>query len=766
MSGRSPPLDEKPTAVSGQPGDDLALQRAAANELQNILYSTDFATIFLDTRLNVRFFTPAARSLIGIIASDIGRPLADLHSRTEDDALLADARAVLRTLAPVEREIETRNGTWLVRRITPCHTLDNKTEGVVITYVDITKGKRVLETLKEAKRQAELATAAKSRFLAAASHDLRQPLQSLALLQALLSKAVEGEDSQKLVERLDETLGAIRGMLDSLLDINQIEAGSVRTEVVSFPINPLLERLGEEFVYHANAHELDLRVMPCSLSVHSDPRLLEQMIRNLLSNALKYTRRGRVLLGCRRRAGIVSIEVWDTGIGIPGEALQAIFEEYHQLDNDPHGQGRSFGLGLSIVQRLGELLSHRVRVSSRPGKGSVFAIEVKQAPNGSATGCLRHRYRSHDGMADNVHRTGEILVVEDNPEVRELLELLLKEKGHRATAAPDGVAALELVERGAVRPDLILADYNLPNGLNGLQLAAMLREKLHRRLPAIILTSDISSATSREIADEDCVQLTKPVKLNELRRTIQNLLAASPAVARARTALLALAEAANPADQPVIHVVDDDSYIREGLRTIFEEEGWTVEDYATAESFFEAYSPAREECLLIDAYLPGMNGLELLQRLRDDGHRLPSIMITGNSDVAIAVQAMKTGASDFLEKPIGRGELIACVRRVLDQARDATNLSGWREAATDQMAKLTERERQVMELVLAGRHNKNIAADLGISQRTVENHRASIMKKTGAKSIPALARLALSAGAGEPLGQLGSAATSTRRSAG
>jgi two-component system CheB/CheR fusion protein len=761
-----PPLDENPAAISGQPEDDLALQRATTNELQNILYSTDFATIFLDTHLNIRFFTPVTRSLFSIVAGDIGRPLADLQSQLEDDALLVDARAVLRTLAPVEREIETGKGTRFVRRITPCHTLDNKTEGVVITYVDITKSKRVLETLKEAKRQAELATAAKSRFLAAASHDLRQPLQSLALLQGLLSKAVEGAKAQELVARLDETLGAIRGMLDSLLDINQIEAGIVRAELVGFPINPLLERLGEEFTYHAKAHGLDLRVVPCSLSVHSDPHLLEQMIRNLFSNALKYTRQGKVLLGCRRRAGFVSIEVWDTGIGIPDEALQAIFEEYHQLDNDAHGQGRSFGLGLSIVQRLGELLSHRVRVRSRPDKGSAFAIEVRQAPNGSATGRLRHRYRSHDGMPDNIHRTGEILIVEDSREVRELLELLLKEKGHRATAAPDGVAALELVEGGAVRPDLVLADYDLPNRMNGLQLAAMLREKLHRRLPAIILTGDISSATSREIADEDCVQLTKPVKLNELSQSIQNLLAASPAVARARTALLALAEAANPAHQPVIHVVDDDSYIREGLRTIFEEEGWIVEDYATGEAFLEAYHPVREECLLLDAYLPGVNGLELLQRLRDDGHPLPSIMITGNSDVAIAVQAMKAGASDFLAKPIGRGELIACVRRVLDQARDATKLSGWREAATDQMTKLTERERQVLELVLAGRHNKNIAADLGISQRTVENHRASIMKKTGAKSLPALARLALSAGAGEQLDQLGSAATSTRRSAG
>ena len=148
---------------------------------------------------------------------------------------------------------------------------------------------------------------------------------------------------------------------------------------------------------------------------------------------------------------------------------------------------------------------------------------------------------------------------------------------------------------------------------------------------------------------------------------------------------------------------------------------------------------------MIDAYLPGMNGLELLQRLHDAGHRLPAIMITGNADVPMAVQAMKAGASDFIEKPIGRSELLASVERALEQSRDSSKLSAWREAAANRIAGLTHRERQIMELVLAGHPNKNIAADLGISQRTVENHRASIMKKTGSKSLPALARLALAA---------------------
>jgi two-component system CheB/CheR fusion protein len=171
---------------------------------------------------------------------------------------------------------------------------------------------------------------------------------------------------------------------------------------------------------------------------------------------------------------------------------------------------------------------------------------------------------------------------------------------------------------------------------------------------------------------------------------------------------------------------------------------------------------------LIDAYLPGMTGLELLQQLHDAGHRLPAIMITGNADVPMAVQAMKSGASDFIEKPIGPSELLASVERALDQSRDSSKLFAWRESAANQIAGLTQRQRQVMELVLAGQPSKIIAADLSISQRTVENHRASIMKKTGSKSLPALARLALAAAGNDadyPRLQPGSPVTADRQSA-
>jgi len=738
-------LNEELTALNSQLQETLERQRTTSNDLQNVLYSTDVATLFLDTNLNIRFFTPATKSLFSVIPGDIGRPLADLSSLATDGALLADARTVLKTPTPLEREIEARSGAWYIRRILPYRTQDNGIEGVVITFADITERKHAAGALEAAKRQAEVANVAKSRFLAAASHDLRQPLQALSLMRGILTRKIKdnkNEEALALVARLDDTVAAMSGMLNTLLDINQLEAGTIRAEKVGFPINDLFDRLREEFAYHAEAQGLVLRVISCGLSIYTDPRLLEQMIRNLLSNALKYTKRGKVLLGCRRHEGILSIEVWDTGIGIPENEFEAIFDEYHQLDNAARERNHGLGLGLSIVQRLGILLGHRIRVRSNLGKGSVFAIEVGLS---SETGSPRERRRhnAREGMAQGVRHTGLILIVEDNLEVLELLKLLLDEEGYSVATAPDSVAALELVARGTVPPHLILADYNLPNGLNGLQLAAKLRETLHREVPVIILTGDISTGTLRDIARQDCVQLNKPVKVLEMMQAIQRLLPMSETAPHPR--------APHPAEPtggpapPIIFVVDDDSHVREGLRNVLEEDGWTVEDYATCEGFLDAYRSGREACLLVDAYLPGMNGLELLQRLRDAGQRLPAIMITGNSDVPMAVQAMKAGASDFIEKPISRGELLASVQRALEQARDTSKLSAWREAATKQIAGLTSRQRQIMEMVLAGHPSKNIAADLGISQRTVENHRASIMKKTGSTSLPALARLALAA---------------------
>jgi two-component system CheB/CheR fusion protein len=268
----------------------------------------------------------------------------------------------------------------------------------------------------------------------------------------------------------------------------------------------------------------------------------------------------------------------------------------------------------------------------------------------------------------------------------------------------------------------------------------------------VILTGDIATDTLRDVAQQNCVLLNKPVKLTELSQTIERLLPPSRLAIQPCAPHPASAPMAD-AGPPTVFIVDDDAYVRAAIVAVIEADGGKAMAFATGEAFLEAYHPGHGDCLLIDAYLPGMNGIELLRSLRDAGHLLPAVMITGNSDVTMAVQAMKAGATDFIEKPVAAGDLLASIQRALEQAHDTEKVAAWREAAATHLADLTPRQRQIMHLVLAGHPNKIIAADLAISQRTVENHRASIMKKTGSTSLPALARLALAAawtGDGEP----------------
>ena len=737
-------LNEELTALNSQLQETLEQQRTTSNDLQNVLYSTDVATLFLDSDLKIRFFTPATKALFAVIQTDIGRPLQDLRSLAADGALSADARIVLETLQPREREIETPVGVWC-RRILPYRTHDNAVGGVVITFTDITQRRHAAEALEAAKRDADLANAAKSRFLAAASHDLRQPLQTLALLQKLLANRVEGTASERLVARIDDTVRAMSGMLNTLLDINQIEAGVVRAEVTEFDVGDMLISLRDAFADHAQAQRIGWRVVPCASRVRSDPRLLEQMLRNLVSNALKFTKTGKVLLGCRHLADTLRIEVWDTGVGIPEAELPSIFDEYHQVDNAAHERNRGLGLGLSIVQRLAVLLGHRVRVRSREGKGSVFSVEVPFAVDRPASMPARvppHVPRVEPGdVGAATRQVGNVLVVEDDDGLRELLALILSDDGHHALAVPDGAAAVQSLP--SFRPDLILTDYNLPDAMDGLTVIAKLREALGPDVAAIVLTGDVSTGALTAIAAQHCRYLSKPVDAVELGLAVQELLLSSASV-------ISRSSRVGDANSRVVFVVDDDRNIRDAVRALLEDDGRTVLDFPSGEAFFKVYRPGSDGCLLVDAYLPGIGGLQLLQRLRAAGDPLPTIVITGSSDVPMAVQAMKSGAADFIEKPITATDLLASIARALECSQDTSKQIAWHHSAAAHIAHLTPRQRQIMDLVLAGYPSKNIAADLGISQRTVENHRASIMRVTGVRSLPALARLALAAAVAAP----------------
>jgi two-component system CheB/CheR fusion protein len=732
-------LNEELIALNSQLQETLERQRLTSDDLQNVLYSTNIGTLFLDRDLQIRFYTPAVSALFHIIPGDVGRPLADLRSLAADDALLADAHQVVSGAASIEREVTAPGGICFLRRIFPYLTHDGRVEGVVITFADITERKAIENALEASRQEAERANAAKSRFLAAASHDLRQPLQSLTLLKELLVQAVEGEKAQKLLVRFERTLGAISGMLNAMLDINQIEAGVVQPNRLVFPLTDMFERLGDEFGYIAQSRNLSLHVVPTSALVYSDPRLLEQIIRNLLGNAIKYTENGKILLGVRRCGDNLRIAVGDTGIGIAADQLQAIFEEFHQVGNEARERSRGLGLGLSIVQRLGQLLGHAIDVGSVPGRGSLFAVTVPMRL-GTASSPARFTPADHSARGEQQQR-GKIVIVDDDPDILELLGQWLKADGYFVRAATDAAAALQLVAHGAILPEILLTDYNLPGGISGLELVGQMRALLRSDIPAIILTGDISTATLAKIAGEDCIQLSKPVNPDELARALERL---SPT---ADWPSAPVADSASAAAS-VTYIIDDDPVIRTALCEVLDGHGRTAHAFASAEAFLAAYHPGGEGCLLVDAHLPGMSGIELLQALRARGDNLPVILITGDGDIGLAVAAMRAGACEFIEKPVGRADLLASITRAMAQSHDIRLVDAVHEGAAARVAELTARQREVMDLVLAGHPSKNIAADLGISQRTAENHRAAIMDRMGVKSLPELARLVVQAETG------------------
>lgn len=733
-------LNEELTALNNQLHETLERQRSISNDLENVLYSTDVPTLFLDQALNIRFFTPATRLLFNVIPSDVGRPFSDLSMLMDDPDLQADAIAALRMGDLIDKEVAARDGRWYIRRIKPFRTEQGNTEGVVLTFTDMSAQKQIAEDRETAKKSAEHATEAKSHFLAAASHDLRQPLQTLKLLQGLLEKSVEDDQSRIFVMRMEETLASMSGILNTVLDINQIEAGMVRIKPESFSIDTILMRLLEEFTYQASARGLDLRVVRSGLAVNTDPRLLEQIVRNLLSNALKYTLTGKILVGCRRRGGKLRIEIWDTGIGIPENQIAEVFKEYYRLDAPPGSGGQGLGLGLSIVKQLGDLLDLNVSVCSQLGKGSVFSIDIERAVAGEALVTVPAPIRHIDTR--KIMSAASVLVIEDEDGMRDLLGIGLEQMGHTVAKTVSAAEAIEIVRETKFTPDVILADYNLSHGLNGLEAIEEIRRMVGQQIPALILTGDISSNALRKYAQKKIPHLNKPAKLREVIAAIYDLLAHSQGMESPK-----LDPAVNTDVEPGcwIEVIDDDRGVRDSVQNLFNDTGWSVASYTSAEDYLSRYSSERRSCLLIDAYLPGMSGLELLRMLKERDHAYPVIVITGHSEVAMAVEAMKLGAVDFIEKPFSAEEIYRSVKKAFELSRNHNEHSERREEARAKLAQLTLRQSQILERIVAGEPNKIIAAEMKLSQRTVENHRASIMRRTGSSSLSRLLRLVAAA---------------------
>lgn len=740
-------LNEELVVLNGQLQETIDRQRTMADDLHNILNSTNVATIFLDLHTQIRFFTPATRTLFNMLPGDIGRPFTDLAPLTPDLQLHGDVATVRAGQQPPDREITAADGTCFTRRVMPYKAHDNRTEGVIITYTDVSERKRAELVMNEARQTAEAANLAKSRFLAAASHDLRQPLQSMVLLQELLARKVEDPACKPLLARLDRTLEAMAAMLDGLLDINRIEADAIEIAPGSFSLEGLFAETVAGLSEQAAAGKLKLRHVPTGQHVISDRRLLSGMVRNLVANALKYTVKGGVLLGARRRGETVRIEVWDTGVGIPLDKLEIIFQPYQQLGPTLIDRSRGLGLGLSIVRSLGEMLDHQIDVRSwpaeeHPGHGSVFSITVPLATPDPAALPAPVAADQKNTAAQSIATSARILVIDDDSDVLELLAESLRVVGHDVVTARDDKQAMASLARHM--PDLIISDFRLMGERDGLELASDLRAAVRavegRTVPVIMLTGDIAIEALVRFAANDIVRLAKPVRPTEL-------LAAMAAALDQKDGSSPPAAGDGEANRALVHVIDDDPDTLAEFGQLLAGAGLPALLHGSAEAFRAAWRPGAVGCLLVDAVLPGESGLDLLHSLRGAGTLPPSIMITGQGDIGMAVAAMKAGARDFIEKPASGDTIVASIRRALASADPANNdrVSAEQAAAVGRLSTLTPRQRQVMLMVLDGQPSKNIAADLNLSQRTVENHRAEIMHRSGCKSLPELARLAMAA---------------------
>jgi PAS domain S-box-containing protein len=379
---------------------------------------------------------------------------------------------------------------------------------------DITERKRSEQEISRAQKSAELANQAKSSFLAAASHDLRQPLQTLRFLQGALEQHHPNGEERKLLEAIGRSLDTMSSMLSSLLDVNRLESGSLRPTKSDLAINEVFDSVATDFLQPIEEKGLKLRVVRSGLMAHSDKRMLEEMIRNLLSNSVRYTDRGKILLGCRRAGDKIRIEMWDSGIGIAGDQLPRIFDEYYQGAEAAERGG--VGLGLAIVRRLGEVLDHAIDVRSATSRGTCVSIEV---PLGQPR---INNEPPQDQVSESISFVGTVLVIEDETSVRSALNRLLKLRAIGSSMAATGNDALTLVTQG-MRPDLILSDYNLRGSMNGVESIKALRSALAWNVPGIVMTGDIQSKTIDAIAAQDVSVMIKPFLAEELLQLMTRL---------------------------------------------------------------------------------------------------------------------------------------------------------------------------------------------------------------------------------------------------
>lgn len=385
---------------------------------------------------------------------------------------------------------------------------------------DVTNRKEMEAALIEARKDAERANNANSAFLAAASHDLRQPVQALSLLNGALRRTVTEPKSLQMLESQDQSLTAMTNLLNSLLDISRLDAGGVTANFENFPISQLIDQLSSEFSRQAQQTGLSFEAKSCGAIVRSDPSLLTEIVQNFVSNSIRYTDTGSIRLLCSTSDAYCRVEVRDTGVGIGADQLEEIFTPFYQC-REPGASKEGFGLGLAIVARIAKLLGHEVSVESTPGEGSCFCISLPLVEKMDDTQDAQSQKRA-TGNPRAVR--GTILLIEDDEQVAGALTILLETEGYTIVSATTQSEASQVVERLDRSPDLIISDYHLADSSNGVDTILKLRERCARDIPAMIITGDTSRVVDDARNIRNCELLNKPINPDHLLNLVSDRL--------------------------------------------------------------------------------------------------------------------------------------------------------------------------------------------------------------------------------------------------
>ena len=380
------------------------------------------------------------------------------------------------------------------------------------------------EGLQNAKFDAERANKAKSVFLASASHDLRQPLNAMQMYIAALQSKVKDKEILRIIEDINSVSISTARLLNALLDVSELEVGAIKPRHEIFSVNNILISIFQSFLPLAKDKELDFRIVPSSLYVRSDPALLERILGNFMSNAIRYTNKGSVLIGCRKRGDKVSIEVWDTGCGISDDQMSLIYEDFYQIENKERDRGKGLGLGLALAKRLADSLEHTIDSKSSLGSGSCFSVSVDLAEN-------KADKNQSEIFMNIMNLSGiNILLVEDDIDVLKATKQLLESWGCKVKTARNKDEVMNLIKENPYNnPDIILADNRLPGDSSGIDITYLIQEKLQTSIPCVIMTGDVERNHVQSIIDQGFPVLLKPIQPAKFRAMLSHLIQAKEA---------------------------------------------------------------------------------------------------------------------------------------------------------------------------------------------------------------------------------------------